>query len=245
MNGEMSRNEKAAHYLLVGLAYLVYCAAVIYGDLMFLQVVGAMFSDDPVLHALSFGGAIMTAASAMLLPIAKIRWLMPGNQMIAGWIFWGVEILLLAANAILAYSIVSGSNNELMVLWRPFSPATPLVAVIGWGILFMLDPRNKMRHAVFEGFADQVDEYSKQMKQITKSGEVQEIMRARSLYWAKVMADVTIPRMMGIPEDEIRRRSPGGLPGTLPPSEDWSEIVPPRTSEPQLSTSNNGTHPKS
>lgn len=202
---EQSRNEKAAHFLLVGVAYLVYCAAVVYGDLMFLQVVGNMFSSDPVLHALSFGGAIMTAVSAMLLPIAKIRWLMPGPQMLAGWLFWFIEVGLLMANAALAYSLANTTDNELMALWRPFSPATPMIAVLGWGILFMLDPRNKMRHAMFEGFADQVDQYSERMRVLTKSPEVKRIVDERALYWAKVLADETIPKMMGIPDDVIRR----------------------------------------
>src|SRR5581483_11481638 len=147
MNDHMSRNEKALHYLLVGAAYVVYCLAVAYGDLMFLQVVSVMFSNDPLLHTLAFGGAIMTAASAILLPLAKIRWLMPGNQMIAGWLFWLVEVSLLAANAVLAYSLANNLSNELTADWRPFSPATPMIAVIGWGVLFMLDPRNQMRHA--------------------------------------------------------------------------------------------------
>lgn len=242
MNGEMSRNEKAAHYLLVGLAYMVYCAAVIYGDLMFLQVVSRMFSNDPLLHALSFGGAVMTAASAMLLPIAKIRWLMPGAQMLAGWVFWFVEIALLAANAALAYSISTSNTNELISLWRPFSPATPMVAVVGWGILFMLDPRNKMRHAVFEGFADQVDQYSKRMREITRSGEVQKIIDERALYWAKVLADDTIPRMLGIPEDVIRRS--GGSPSAPLISPDaWRDLVQSGTST-ASEPSTNGAHPK-
>jgi hypothetical protein len=83
----------------------------------------------------------------------------------------------------LAYQVASGHLDAMLATWQMFSPATPLLAVIGWGIAFLLDPSQQERHAVAEMQADQIETYATQMRQAAKSDAVyQEILQAAQLH---------------------------------------------------------------
>ena len=174
-----SRNEQALKVISVALAALTYAGAVVYGDVQFLTVMDKVFPHDPVLRALSMAGAVMTAVSALTLPIALHWWFSPGLQFLWGIAFWCMDILALGLNSILAYELATGNADSLVATWQILSPATPLIAVIGWGIAFLLDPSHKERHARAEMEADQIDAYADQMRKAAKSDEVyQEILDA-------------------------------------------------------------------
>jgi len=165
------RNIKAMKLLGIVLAALVYVGAVVYGDVMFITVMQDTFPSG-ILGALAIAGAVMTAASAITLPIALHWWFSPGMQFIWGIIFWGLDVTVLALNAMLAYSLSLGAVDSTLATWAIFSPATPLLAVFGWGIAFMLDPSHKMRHAQMELESDLIDIHASQMRQAAKDKEV-------------------------------------------------------------------------
>jgi len=177
-----NRNEKALKIVAIALAALTYAGAVMYGDIQFLQVMDKAFPNDGVLRALAMAGAVMTAASALTLPLALHWWFSPGLQFLWGIAFWVLDILALGLNAILAYQIAIGKVDPMLATWQMISPATPLLAVIGWGLAFLLDPSHKERHAIAEMQADQIDTYAEQMRQAAKSEEVYaEILAAAKL----------------------------------------------------------------
>lgn len=167
-----SRNEKALKFVAIALAALTYAGAVIYGDVQFLQVMDRAFPNDGVMRALAMAGAVMTAVSALTLPLALHWWFAPGLQFLWGIAFWVLDILALGLNAILAYELAIGRVDPMLATWQMLSPATPLLAVIGWGISFLLDPSQKERHAISEMQADQIDTFATQMRQAAKSEEV-------------------------------------------------------------------------
>jgi hypothetical protein len=169
----MSRNTKGLLYIAAGAAALLYAAAVIYGDIMFIQVVGDAFPDTGLLASLSLVGALVTAGSALILPLALHFWFSPGLQFWWGLIYWLADIAALAMNSMLAYKLATGQPLDgPFASWRDFSPATPLLAVLGWGLVFMFDQSHTKRHAMAEMEADQVDEFNKQLRIAAKSDEV-------------------------------------------------------------------------
>ena len=176
------RNEQALKVVAIALAALTYAGAVMYGDIQFLQVMDRAFPNDGILRALAMAGAVMTAVSALTLPLALHWWFSPGLQFLWGITFWVLDILALGFNAILAYQIAIGKVDPMLATWQMISPATPFFAVIGCGLAFLLDPSHKERHAIAEMQADQIDTYAEQMRQASKSDEVYaEILAAARL----------------------------------------------------------------
>ncbi len=208
-----SRNEQALKRIAIALAALTYAGAVVYGDIQFLSIMNKAFPIDGVLRALAMAGAVMTAASALTLPLALHWWFAPGLQFLWGIVFWVLDILALGLNAILAYQIAEGHVDPLLATWQTFSPATPLLAVIGWGLAFLLDPSQKARHARAEMEADQIDTYAEQMRQAAKSDEVyQEILTAAKLHAREFAQSLHGQRDNGT----SKARSNGNLQNTRP-----------------------------
>lgn len=186
----MNRNTNALKLLALGAAAVIYCAAVIYGDIMFLQVVGKAFPQSGVFASLAIVGALVTAASAIILPLALHFWFAPGLQFIGGVIFWAVDIAALMLNSMLAFQVAAGGGlDSFLGTWALWSPATPMLAVVGWGIMFMLDPSHRVRHAQLELEADQADIYANRLKAAAKSSEVDETIRAAANQAARQFAE--------------------------------------------------------
>jgi len=179
----MNRNTKALKMLAVSLAALTYAGAVLYGDIMFIQVMHVAFPSG-IMGALATAGAIMTAVSAITLPIALHYWFAPGMQFIWGILFWIADVIALALNAMLAYAVATGGADPWLLQWQQISPATPLLAVIGWGIAFLLDQSHKLRHAQAELEADLIDTHAEQLRQAAKGANVAETITAGAKFAA-------------------------------------------------------------
>lgn len=189
-----SRNTSAMKMLALFAAALVYAGSVIYGDVMFLTIMQDAFPDG-ILGTLAMAGAVMTAASALILPLALHYWFAPGLQYVVGIIFWLIDIAVLALNSMLAYAVATGS--DVLATWMPFSPATPLLAVIGWGVLFLLDPSHKLRHAQAELESDLIDIHTEQLRQAAKdagvSATIQNGARQRAADMAALLTGIRTP----------------------------------------------------
>jgi hypothetical protein len=76
----------------------------------------------------------------------KSKWFHPGPQLIAAWIFTGVEVAVLILNDILAFSLHNGTVDGYLALWYAITPAGPVIALVGWGIILYLDPARAEKH---------------------------------------------------------------------------------------------------
>lgn len=210
-----SRNTHALKTLAILLAALTYAGAVTYGEIQFLQVMGKAFPDDGIMRALAMAGAVMCGVSALVLPLALHWWFTPGLQFIWGIIFWVLDIVALSFNAILAYQLALAHVDPLMQTWLMLSPATPMLAVVGWGLAFLFDPSHRERHAIAEMQADQIDTYAEQMRLAARSDEVyQEILHAariqarefaQSLHGQRVTASAYVVREDDAPPKRVER----------------------------------------
>jgi hypothetical protein len=202
--------------LAIVLAAITYCGAVVYGDVMFIQTMHDVFPSG-LMGTLATAGAVMTAVSAITLPIALHFWFAPGMQFIWGVIFWALDIVALGLNAILAYGIATGAADPWLLQWRAISPATPLLAVIGWGIAFLLDPAHKLRHAQAELEADQLDIYAEQLRQAARGDDVAEEITAGARAAARqAVGQLTGARLPQLARPAAPAQPPAEIPAPAP-----------------------------
>lgn len=165
-----------------GAALLVYVGVVLYADMMFISVIEGAFPKGSLLYALAFSGALATGISSIAVLWAKMYWVTNTSQQWVAWIFWIVETIALGANANLAFSLQNaGTIQDLTgfaAFWSNISPATPLIALLGWGLLFFFDDANRIRMAKFSGQAKMAEELSLAMTEAANSPDVK---RALSL----------------------------------------------------------------
>lgn len=175
---EQSRTHKAVKGFCITFAIGCYVAAVAFGDVMFVMLMGEVFPDG-FLRYLTIAGAVTTAVSACLLLWGKYSWFTPGKQMVWAYVFWIIEIGVLMLNTLLASHIaLELTLTDVLLAWRDFSPATPFVCVIGWGLIFMWDESAKARNLASETSADLADLYAHEMKAAAKSQESIDALRA-------------------------------------------------------------------
>lgn len=170
------RKAQGIRFIVIGVAALTYALAVGYGDVMFLSVVSHAFPSG-FLAGLAIAGALATAASALLLPLALHFWLAPGTQFLVGIGYWVADILVLALNSILAYGLATGATDPWLLTWQELSPATPLLAVLGWGLIFLFDQSHALRHARLGLEADLAEAHAAQLADASRGADVQDIIR--------------------------------------------------------------------
>lgn len=124
---------------------LLLVAGVIYCEVMFLSMVEKAFPVG-LLRVFATIGAVVGGASVLLLLLSKSYWFTEGVQLIFAYIFTGLEVILLVLNVILAFELNSGHVDSWLQVWQTFSPATPVIAIVGWTIIWALDAGSKRRH---------------------------------------------------------------------------------------------------
>lgn len=145
----LSENQKAAANFIKFFVVLVILGVVVYSEIMFIGIVGVLFPTG-VLRIAAIIGAVATGASIMLLYAGKSHWFTPGSQLIAAWIFTGMEVTVMVLNDILAYSMHGGTVDSYLQIWQEFTPASPVIALVGWVIITYLDVSERERHKDME-----------------------------------------------------------------------------------------------
>jgi hypothetical protein len=142
---ELSKNQKALAGLVQIVAYAVIAAVVLYCDIQFIQVMWRAFPDG-IVKIFSLIGAVATGASVLALIGAEAFWFSRGPQMLFGWIFTAIEVIISSCNVILSFEMSAGHIDQFMSIWLSICPATPVVAALCWIVVFNLDQSQKARH---------------------------------------------------------------------------------------------------
>lgn len=143
---EMSANQKAIAGLAKFLSACIIVAVVAFCEIMYLGMVSVAFPDG-LFRSLASLGAIAGGLSVLTLLLGKMYWFPEGGQEIASWAFTAVEIVVLVANVLLAFQLKTGHVDTYLAYWQAFSPASPVIALVGWVAMWMLDGSTKSRHA--------------------------------------------------------------------------------------------------
>lgn len=146
----VSASEVGASKVIKFFVWLVVVGVVTYSEVLYLGIIGDLFPPG-VMYVACLLGAFCTGISVLCLYAGKSHWFRPGVQLIAAWGFTVVEVTILIMNDILAQVLHQGQSiDQYLSLYHFVVPAVPVVALVGWGILFAVDPAQKIKHAHME-----------------------------------------------------------------------------------------------
>lgn len=138
-------SRRALKGLAVFLSLIVYLAGLIYAGVRSYSLFAR--TVDGELLPLAVLGIIALEVSALALPLAIHYWTAPGAQRLAALGFYLLDLALIVANAILDAAHHSGAAQDVPIFLNAYGvyavPALPVVCMIGWAILWALDPASR------------------------------------------------------------------------------------------------------
>ena len=149
MKNKLSLNQEAIAGLAKVLVAVIIAVVVGYSEVMYLQIMSRAFPDG-ILKIVAMIGAVGTGLSVLTLLIAKAYWFRPGGQMVAAWLFTGVEVMILLLNVLLSFALDGGKVDGYLAVWYTLTPSSPLFALVGWTLILHLDRGQQERHADME-----------------------------------------------------------------------------------------------
>ena len=177
---------------------LVYIAGVVYAEVHGLNMLSKGVAPDFLIWA--YVGMIALGVTALLLPLALKVWTIEAKHRIGGFLFYAVDLALLGVNAFTDYGNNTGAQlaSWAQIYMDYIMPATPVIAAMGWSILWMLDPdvkekvqRLTLRAAMKEKMSRRVAEAAKgqNVTQAVNAAAEREVERALTeLFGAPVTA---------------------------------------------------------
>ena len=148
---------------------LVYIGMIAYSAVHNWRLLSAGIAQNMQLWAAL--GVIGLELTALALPLAVHYWTFAPMQRISAFAFYALDLALIFANVILDYALVS--NGAPLPSWLQVYkfyalPATPVIAGLGWSLLFLLDPAQReraltetLRAATRESLAGRIAEAAK------------------------------------------------------------------------------------
>lgn len=129
------------------LAVIIILSVAAFGDIMYIVEMQRVFTNDPSLLLFCYLGAFTSFMAIGYLLLGKSVVFAPGAQMLAAWIVFTAELLIIALNIMLVFS---KSHTGFMGAWSFISPATPVFHMLGVAMIFFLDPEMKEKHKDME-----------------------------------------------------------------------------------------------
>jgi len=130
---EESANHKAARKFAKILAVVIVLSVAAFGDIMYIMEMQKVFTSDPSLLLFCYLGAFTSFAAVGYLLLGKSVVFSPGGQMLAAWIVFAAELLIIALNIILVFD---NTHTGFLGLWAFLSPATPVFHMVGVAMIF-------------------------------------------------------------------------------------------------------------
>jgi len=102
-----------------------------------------VFAGNSLLMVFAYIGAFTSVLSVGYLLLGKSAVFEPGGQMLASWIAFGVEMVIIALNILVVFN---HDKTGPMAAWAMISPATPVVHMLLIGLVYFMDPELKEAH---------------------------------------------------------------------------------------------------
>lgn len=144
---EEGANRKAARGFAKILAVFIILAVAAFGDIMYIKEMQRVFADDGAMLLFCYLGAATSFLSIAYLLLGKSVVFAPGAQMLAAWIVFALELIIIALNIMLVFT---ENHTGFMAMWAFISPATPVLHMLGVALIFFLDPEMKEKHLDME-----------------------------------------------------------------------------------------------
>jgi hypothetical protein len=121
------------------LAVIIVLSVAAFGDIMYIAEMQKVFVKDPSLLLFCYLGAFTSFMAIGYLLLGKSMVFSPGGQMLAAWIVFAAELLIIALNIMLVFS---KNPTGFMAVWSYISPATPVFHMLGVAMIYFLDPEH-------------------------------------------------------------------------------------------------------
>lgn len=168
------------------LAYLVYLAGALFATITFSQHVSNQFPAQPILYLMAFAGAWANFFSLGIMPIAKEYWVSGTSMTIAAWAFWVIEFLIVVLNTLAAY------GSDWAAWWTSLSPASPVIVIGIWGMLWYLNPEAKAHQDQVNFYLEAQKDFQNKLRRSMKSAKIQQIMDDGAAQAAEQFAENTL-----------------------------------------------------
>ena len=164
---QKASGEGLKFWVILG-SVIVYVAGVVYAEVHGLNMLSKGVAPDFLVWA--YVGMLALGFTALLLPLALKVWTIEARHRIGGFLFYAVDIALLGVNAFTDYGTNTGAQlaTWAQIYMNYIMPATPVIAAMGWSVLWMLDPdvkdkvnRLTLRAAMKEKMSRRVAEAAK------------------------------------------------------------------------------------
>lgn len=135
--------QRALKKIVILLGILVYLSGIVYAEVHGLNVLSKGVNPDFLMWA--YVGMVALGVTAIALPLALHVWCFEAMHRIAALVFYVADIALLGINSFVDFGVNTGETlPQWAQLYADFvMPATPVIAAVGWSILFLLDPATK------------------------------------------------------------------------------------------------------
>jgi hypothetical protein len=168
-------SRRALRGLAVTLSLIIYLAGLVYAGVRSYSLFAA--TVDPGLLPLAVLGIVALELTAIGLPLAIHFWTAPGAQRLAALGFYLIDLALIVGNSVLDAAHHSGTLLPgFLAAYGVYAvPALPVVCMVGWALLWALDPSSR-EHDMIASVRTATHEAL--MAQIQKAAESVDISQA-------------------------------------------------------------------
>ena len=142
-----SANKVAAKGFAKILAVIIILSVAAFGDVMYIAQMQKVFAKDPSLLLFCYIGAATSFLAVSYLLLGKSVVFAPGAQMLAAWIVFAAEMIIIALNIILVFD---KNPTGFLSAWAFISPTTPVLHMLGVAMIYFLDPEQEEKHRDME-----------------------------------------------------------------------------------------------
>lgn len=183
---------KAVKSLVMVASMFVYCAMLMYSAVHNWALMTKGVPPDMILWAAL--GVVALEISAIFLPLGLHYSFHSALQRIVALGFYAVDLGLIFLNVILDYSLVSGAAipGWMTIYLGYIVPATPIVAGLGWSLLWLLDPAQKERATVENLRASTREALANRIAQNARKADVSALVEAAAQNMAREIVAQTL-----------------------------------------------------
>jgi hypothetical protein len=202
-------SRRALKGLAVTLSLIVYLAGLVYAGVRSYSLFARTVA--PELLPLAMLGIIALEVSALALPLAVHYWTAPGAQRLAALGFYLIDLGLIIANAVLDAAHHSGTllPGFLQAYGVYAVPALPVVCMVGWALIWALDPTSREHDMAASVRAATHEALMAQIQKAAESVDISQMVETAAEESARALVGETLgraprralpPAMMGAPK---------------------------------------------
>jgi len=207
VGNEMNEGKsKAIKGFLVAASIVVYLVGIMYAEVHGYSLLSKGINPDLLVWALL--GIFALGITAIALPAGLHFWFHSPQQKIFAFAFYAVDLGLLFMNAVADNAYV---RNETMPFWIGLYllyvvPATPVIAALGWSMIWILDPSSRERSMIESLRASARETLARKIMIAASQQDVtQQVDEA-----AKIMARSIVSQTLGISVASVTPRLTNG-----------------------------------